>query len=129
MFTSFGVLLEPNHKRSCPHRLPVNQTLIRGDHYDLSDQLTQAAQPTMNLITVTMNKDGTASTRFSDDRFSANDLFDADGSAVIVHAGPDNYGNIPTRYSAAGVPGPDAATLATGDSGARLACGVIKKSK
>src|SRR4051812_21142676 len=31
------------------------------DHEDLSDQLTQAATPTMSLITVTMNKDGTAS--------------------------------------------------------------------
>src|SRR3954449_5238958 len=31
------------------------------DHEDLSDQLTQAASPTMSLITVTMNKDGTAS--------------------------------------------------------------------
>src|SRR3954470_22289437 len=31
------------------------------DHEDLSDQLTQAATPTMSLITVTMNKDGSAS--------------------------------------------------------------------
>jgi isoquinoline 1-oxidoreductase beta subunit len=31
------------------------------DHHDLSDELTAAATPTMHLITVTMNKDGTAS--------------------------------------------------------------------
>jgi len=56
-------------------------------------------------------------------------LFDADGSAVIVHAGPDNLANIPTRYtsSTTGLPGPDAATLATGDSGGRFGCGVVRR--
>lgn len=72
-----------------------------------------------------VNADGTAVARFETDRYTIDQLFDADGSAFIVHALADNYANIPTRYSAAGVPGPDAATLATGDSGARSACGVI----
>ena len=48
------------------------------------------------------------------------------GLAVIVHAGPDNLANIPIRYTSAGVPGPDATTLATGDAGSRYACGVIE---
>ena len=61
----------------------------------------------------------------SSDRYDVESLFDADGSAFIVHAAPDNYANISTRYSAAGVPGPDAATLATGDAGGRVLCGVI----
>jgi len=47
------------------------------------------------------------------------------GKAIILHALADNCANIPTRYSAAGVAGPDATTLATGDAGGRLACGVI----
>jgi superoxide dismutase, Cu-Zn family len=72
-----------------------------------------------------VNGDGTAELRFASDRYTLDDLFDADGSAFIVHAGADNYANIPARYSAAGIPGPDAATLATGDAGARSACGVI----
>jgi Cu-Zn family superoxide dismutase len=70
-----------------------------------------------------VNSDGTASASFESDRFGLDDLFDADGSAVIVHANPDNYANIPAdRYD----PDPDATTLATGDAGGRLACGVIR---
>jgi Cu-Zn family superoxide dismutase len=72
-----------------------------------------------------VNTDGTAVARFQTDRYTVDQLFDADGSAFIVHAASDNYANIPTRYSAGGVPGPDAATLATGDAGGRSACGVI----
>lgn len=66
---------------------------------------------------------GKAEGRFTTDRFSLADLRDADGSAVIVHALPDNQANIPTdRYD----PDPDAMTLATGDSGARIACGRVR---
>ena len=66
--------------------------------------------------------DGAGSLSFVTDRYSVTDLFDGDGSALIVHALPDNYGNIPTRYVAA----PDAMTLTTGDAGGRLACGLIQ---
>jgi Cu-Zn family superoxide dismutase len=70
-----------------------------------------------------VNADGTASASFESDRFGVGNLFDTDGSAVIVHANPDNYANIPAdRYD----PDPDATTLATGDAGGRLACGVIR---
>lgn len=37
-------------------------------------------------------------------------LFDADGTAVVVHAGPDDYRTDPS-----------------GDSGARIACGVLRQ--
>lgn len=50
------------------------------------------------------------------------------GKAVIVHAGPDSYANVPTRYVSSNGPstgGPDSTTLATGDAGSRYACGVI----
>ena len=58
------------------------------------------------------------------------ELFDADGSAIIVHEGRDNLANIPERYHSHTeyVFGPDSATLGTGDAGARLACGVIQRS-
>lgn len=71
--------------------------------------------------------DGTAQIQFATDNFSIEELFDADGSAIIVHAAPDNFANIPTRYQSTteGTFGPDSATLATGDAGARVACGVV----
>jgi Cu-Zn family superoxide dismutase len=51
-------------------------------------------------------------------------LLDADGSAVIIHAGSDNYGNIPAgRYD----PDADETTLNTGDAGGRVACGVFAR--
>lgn len=74
-----------------------------------------------------VRSDGTANVRFSTDRFTLEALFDADGSALIIHANRDNYANIPGRYTAAGVAGPDAATLSTGDAGARVVCGVLER--
>jgi Cu-Zn family superoxide dismutase len=69
-----------------------------------------------------VNPDGTGEARFTIASFQISQLFDADGSALIIHGGPDNYANIPQRYVAA----PDATTLATGDSGGRVVCGVIQ---
>ena len=66
---------------------------------------------------------GKAEARFTTDRFTIAQLRDADGSAAMIHALPDNEANIPTeRYD----PDPDAMTLATGDSGPRVACGVVR---
>ena len=71
--------------------------------------------------------DGTAELQFATDNFTIGELFDADGTAIIVHALPDNFANIPTRYqsTAEGTFGPDSATLATGDAGGRVACGIV----
>ena len=76
-----------------------------------------------DMPVVLVNEDGTARGTIQTDRFTLRDLKDADGSAAMVHAAPDNYANIPTdRYD----PDPDAMTLATGDAGARQACGVVR---
>lgn len=69
-----------------------------------------------------VNANGSASMTFRTDRFRVSDLFVGEGRSLIIHAKPDNYANIPTdRYR----PDPDATTLATGDAGGRLACGVV----
>lgn len=74
-----------------------------------------------------VRSDGTANVRFSTDRFTLESLFDSDGSALIIHANRDNYANIPERYRVAGVAGPDAVTLSTGDAGTRVVCGVVER--
>jgi Cu-Zn family superoxide dismutase len=76
-----------------------------------------------DMVPLLVNPDGSGELSFMTTSFKVADLFDADGSAVIVHAGPDNFANIPARYAPNG---PDATTLATGDSGARAACGVVE---
>lgn len=65
---------------------------------------------------------GTAVMELHLDTVTMADLMDADGTAVMLHAGPDNLANIPDRYAG----GPDEETLTTGDSGDRIACGVIE---
>jgi Cu-Zn family superoxide dismutase len=72
---------------------------------------------------------GRAEAAFETRRFRLSQLFDEDGSAVIVHAGRDNYANIPERYHShtEEVFGPDSATKATGDAGDRFACGVVRR--
>jgi Cu-Zn family superoxide dismutase len=93
-----------------------------GGHFDLPGNTHPAHSGDMPVLLI--NADGTGEARFKTQSFGISDLFDADGSAIIIHTGPDNYANIPTRYSASG---PDATTLATGDSGARAACGVVRE--
>ena len=70
------------------------------------------------------------------DRFQINRLLDEDGSAVIIHADPDNLAHVPATDSEGSERyhshvddsmGPDAATLATGDGGSRFACGTVTK--
>lgn len=90
-----------------------------GGHFDLDGHSHRDHAADLPVLLV--NADGKANMTIETDRFVIADLFDADGSALVLHANPDNYANIPTRYVAA----PDATTLATGDAGARIACGVL----
>lgn len=57
------------------------------------------------------------------DRVTASSLMDGDGTAFVVHSGPDNFANIPERYNG----GPDAETKKAGDSGTRQACGAFTR--
>jgi Cu-Zn family superoxide dismutase len=99
-----------------------------GGHYNPSGASHGDHAGDMPVLLV--NDDGSGDLEFTTDRFTVRELFDADGSAIIVHAARDNLANIPERYHShtEDVFGPDSATLGTGDAGARLACGVVQRS-
>jgi Cu-Zn family superoxide dismutase len=90
-----------------------------GGHLNLEDAFHPEHSGDMPVLLV--NSDGTGDVSFETDRFTLKDLSDEDGSAIMVHALPDNYANIPERYG-----GADQDTLGTGDSGDRIACGAIQ---
>ncbi|MEJ6548549.1 superoxide dismutase family protein [Corynebacterium sp. USCH3] len=76
-----------------------------------------------DLPALLVNENGEGRMTVTTDRIEDSDLLDDDGSAIIVHEDPDNYGNIPERYAP---DGPDEDTLSTGDAGGRQACGVFE---
>ena len=61
-----------------------------------------------DLPNLAVGSNGAGAAEFTVADASLNDLLDADGAALVVHAGPDDYRTDPS-----------------GNSGARLACGVI----
>ncbi len=93
-----------------------------GGHLNLSG--TTHGHHAGDLPSLSVSADGTAASVTENDQLTPAALFDADGSAIIIHALADNFANIPVRYSPTG---PDAATQATGDSGGRIACGVLTR--
>jgi Cu-Zn family superoxide dismutase len=104
---------------------PSGSTLVpfgsAGGHWNPSGANHGAHQG--DLPSALMTADGETYAEFETDRFLVADLFDADGSAVILHAGADNFANIPPVYGPA-----NPTTLATGDAGGRYACGVVRRT-
>ena len=99
---------------------PATGFMSSGGHHNPAG--TNHAEHAGDLPSLYVNADGTARLSFATDRLTIAELLDADGSAVIIHADPDNFANIPSRYDVV----PDATTLATGDAGPRIACGTIE---
>jgi len=71
--------------------------------------------------------DGRARLRFVTDRLDVDTLA---GRAVILHSGPDNFGNVPTGDAAdqytPNSPEATEKTAKTGNAGDRVACGVVR---
>jgi Cu-Zn family superoxide dismutase len=83
--------------------------LSAGPHF--SPKATTHAHHAGDMPPLLVLKGGGANMVFETDRFTVGDLFDADGSAVIIHAEADNLGHIPDRYKAgAATPTPTSKT-------------------
>jgi superoxide dismutase, Cu-Zn family len=97
--------------------------LSAGGHLQVSGHTGYPASG--DLTSLEVRSDGSAKLVTTTNAFTSADLRGGEGSALIIHQDPDDFGQIPTRYQSNGKPGPDQETLATGDSGKRVACGVI----
>ncbi len=80
-----------------------------------------------DLASLEVRGDGTAMLVTTTNAIDRADLLSGDGTAIIIHANADNFANIPAdRYQQSnGAAPPDETTLATGDGGKRVACGVV----
>ncbi|TLH69732.1 superoxide dismutase family protein [Mycolicibacterium aubagnense] len=78
-----------------------------------------------DLTPLNVRADGSGKVVATTDALTEAALKGPEGSALIIHQSPDNFANIPPRYTHDGAPGPDAETLATGDAGGRVACAVL----
>lgn len=100
-----------------------------GGHWNLDPDADHGTH-TGDLPSMLVSDEGRAYAEFDTHRFDVAELFDEDGSAVILHAGPDNFANVPIEdgkyadpndwYNAPG------GTAATGDAGGRYGCGVVE---
>jgi Cu-Zn family superoxide dismutase len=99
--------------------------LSAGGHFQAPGHSGEPASG--DLTSLQVRKDGSGMLVTTTDAFAMEDLLTGEKTAIIIHAGEDNFANIPAdRYTQAnGAPGPDETTMTTGDAGKRVACGVI----
>ncbi|WP_445167212.1 superoxide dismutase[Cu-Zn] [Mycolicibacterium sp. Dal123E01] len=100
--------------------------LSAGGHFQASGHPGHPASG--DLTSLQVREDGTAMLVTTTNAFTKQDLLGGNGTAIIIHADSDNFANIPPeRYQQinGGAPGPDETTMATGDAGKRVACGVV----
>ncbi|CRZ16424.1 superoxide dismutase[Cu-Zn] [Mycolicibacterium neworleansense] len=97
-----------------------------GGHFHVAGQTGHPAS-SGDLSSLQIRADGSGKLVTTTDAFTAEDLLAGTKTAIIIHEKSDNFANIPPeRYQQVnGTPGPDQTTLATGDAGSRVACGVI----
>jgi Cu-Zn family superoxide dismutase len=111
---------EPNSV--APTGGPAGAFLSAGGHLQVGNANAHPASG--DLTSLEVRTDGSAKLVTTSDAVTLDDI---KGKALMIHADTDNFGNIPNRYlQANGAAGPDQTTLATGDAGDRVACGVIQ---
>lgn len=93
-FTSAGGHFNPDHKK---HGLMANEGAHAGDMPNL--HIPQNGDLTVEVLNAAVTLD----------KGKPNSLLDSDGSALVIHAGTDDYKTDPT-----------------GDAGGRIACGVVQ---
>ena len=83
-----------------------------------------------DMPSLLVNADGSAEMEFVTGRFDPAALV---GRAVIVHAGADNFGNVPLGSAPNQYTANDTAAITatknTGNAGDRLACGIVERRK
>ena len=96
-----------------------------GAHFQVAGHTAHPASG--DLTSLEVRGDGSAMLVTTTDAFTAADLLAGAHTAIIIHEKADNFANIPPeRYRQTnGAPPPDETTMATGDAGKRVACGVI----
>lgn len=99
--------------------------LSAGGHFQVPGHSAHPASG--DLASLQVRGDGSAMLQTTTDAFTEEDLLAGTKTAIIIHEQADNFANIPPeRYQQVnGTPGPDEMTMATGDAGKRVACGVI----
>ena len=107
-----------------PTAAPATWFVSADGHYNPAGQTHSHHVGDMPVVYV--NADGSVETRFRIDKINPGEL---NGRVVILHAGADNYANIPlgtgpTQYTANSADA-TTATAKTGNAGDRIACGVI----
>jgi superoxide dismutase, Cu-Zn family len=117
---------DPGNGDGCIAGSPAGDFVAVDGHWKKDGQLH--GLHTGDLPSVLIHADGTAELRFTTDRLDLNEL---EGRAVILHAGPDNFGNVPVGAAAdqytANSPAAGTATSGTGNAGKRIACGLIER--
>lgn len=107
-----------------PAATPSTWFVSADGHYNPSGETHSHHAGDMPVVYV--NADGSVVTRFRIDKINPADL---NGRVVILHAGADNFGNIPVGTGAnqytANSADATTATARTGNAGDRIACGVI----
>ena len=100
--------------------------LSAGGHFQVPGHTSHPASG--DLTSLQVRDDGTAMLVTTTTAFTKDDLLAGNKTALMIHENADNFANIPPeRYQqiVGGAPGPDETTMATGDAGKRVACGVI----